>query len=64
MIKNKYVDIKPIFKTYLKILKKKQVKNISRFQTDICFTKYHKTIFKNMSYQTKFRCLIKFRKHF
>ena len=40
MIKNKYVDIKPIFKTYLKILKKKQVKNISRFQTDICFIKY------------------------
>ena len=46
MIKNKSVDIKPIFKTYLKILKKKQVKNISHFQTDICFTKYHKTVFK------------------
>ena len=41
MIKNKFVDIKFIFK-----ILKKQVKNISHFQTDIYFTKYHKTVFK------------------
>ena len=40
-IKNKFVDIKFIFK-----ILKKQVKNISHFQTDIYFTKYHKTVFK------------------
>ena len=41
MIKNKI-----IFKTYLKILKKK-VKNILGFQTDFCSTKHQRTIFKN-----------------
>ena len=52
-----------IFEIYLKILKK--VKNISNFQKEFYFVKYHKTIFKysqklffiivfKNSYQTKF----------
>ena len=45
MIKNKTLNIKIIFKTYLKIFKKK-VKNISGSQTDFCFAKHQRTIFK------------------
>ena len=37
MIKNKILDIKIIFKIYLKIFKK--IKNILSFQTDFCFIK-------------------------
>ena len=47
MIKNKILNIKFIFKTYLKILK--YVKNILSFQIDFCSTKikeqFSKTIF-------------------
>ena len=41
MIKNKALNIKIIFKTYLKILKK----NISHSQIDVFFTKYQKNYF-------------------
>ena len=42
MTKNKVMNIKIIFKIYLKILK-----TILDSQTDFCSTKYHRTIFKN-----------------
>ena len=47
MIKNKVVNMKIIFKMYLK--NKKYVKNILVFQTDFCSTKYSRTTFKNCS---------------
>ena len=50
MIKNKVVDIKIIFKTYLKILKVGS--KHFRFQTYFYSTKHQRTIFKN-SYQTR-----------
>ena len=45
MIKNKILDIKIIFKTYLKILK--QIKNILSFQTNFYSTKHYIMIFEN-----------------
>ena len=45
MIKNKILNIKFIFKTYLKILKIGEKNFIS--QTDFYFIKYKKLIFKN-----------------
>ena len=45
MIKNKILDIKIIFKTYLKILK--QITNIFNFQTNFYSTKHYIMIFEN-----------------
>ena len=44
MIKNKGQDIKIIFKIYLRTLKINY--KYFRFQTNFCFIKYHKKVFK------------------
>ena len=57
MIKNKTLDVKNIFKTYLKILKT-SLKYLSS-QTNFCFTKHYKTIFKNYFLELFFKTITK-----